>query len=161
MANNGNFKKRETTGYKSDILGHGDVSLASLEVGALEPREFSTGSVGLNHSGKVAIAIAGVRYNFQVSLNIVVAHSKPDDAKYIGDDRRAAFLGSAPTTLKALGLDTALALARTFNSGKVGFFLNGKTTVNGQPCQVNCSITAIGSDGDGWAAERPPERPTA
>lgn len=153
--------KKQTTGYKSDVLNAGGISMKDLGVGALFPREFSTGSVGLNHSGKVMLKCGEAKYNFQVSLNITLAHSKDGDLKRVNDETRAAFLAGKPKVLKDLGLENAVAASRIFNSGKVGFYLNGKCLVDGQLCQVGCSITAIGSDGKGWSDERPTERPAA
>lgn len=154
--------KKQTAGFRSDILGQVAVTMKDLSIGLLSPREFSTGSVGLNHSGKASLKCGPDRYNFQVSLNITLAHSKDGDPKRVSDEIRAAFLASKPVTLKDLGLENALAEARTFNSGKVGFYLNGKCVVNGQLCQVGCSITAIGSDNnETWADSRPAERPAA
>ncbi len=72
-----------------------------------------------------------------------------------------AFLALPPQNLKDLGLEHQVADARIFNSGKVGFYLNGKAVVGGNLCQVGCSITAIGSDGELWVDERPAERPAA
>jgi hypothetical protein len=153
--------KKQTSGFRSDVLGQVAVAMNALSIGPLYPREFSTGSVGLNHSGKASLKCGPDRYNFQVSLNITLAHSKTDDPKRVSDETRSAFLASKPVTLKDLGLENALAEARTFNSGKVGFYLNSKCMVNGHLCQVGCSITAIGSDGDTWADSRPAERPAA
>lgn len=148
---------KKTEGFKSDVLNRGSVDLKDLNIGSLQPREFSTGSVGLNHSGKATVKCGPDRHNFQVSLNITVAHSKEGDPKRISDEARAAFLAGKPVTLKELGLENAAAEARTFNSGKVGFYLNTKCMVGGQMCQVGCSITAVGSEE--WDAERPAERP--
>lgn len=153
------MSQKTTTGYKSDVLGLGSVKLGALGVGPMEPRTNSTGSVGLNHSGKVAIDVAGERKQFQVSLNITLAHSKPEDPKRIPQADIDAFLALPPQDLKGLRLENALADARVFNSGKVGFYFNGKATLAGKPCQVGCSITAIGSDT--WDDDRPAERPAA
>jgi hypothetical protein len=153
------FTKKQTSGFKSDVLGQVAVTLKDLQITTMSPRENSTGSVGLNHSGKTSLKCGETKYAFQVSLNITVAHSKEGDPKRISDDARAAFLASKPNTLKDLALEGALAEARIFNSGKCGFYFNGKAMVNGQLCQVGCSITAIGSET--WDDERPSERPAA
>ncbi len=159
---NTNIAKKETEGYRSDVLNRGSVDLSELGIGsALPVRSFSTGSVGLNHSGKVSLKCGPERYQFQVSLNITLAHSKPGDAKRLSQDVIDAFLALPPQSLKELGIAGQAADARTFSSGKVGFYLNGKCFVGGQLCQVGCSVTAIGSDGDKWADERPAERPEA
>jgi len=150
---------KKTTGYKSDVLATVAVNLKDLGIGVMEPREFSTGSVGLNHNGKATIKCGAERYPFQVGLNITLAHSKPGDPKRISDEIRAAFLAGKPVTLKDLGLESALCEARVFTSGKVGFNLNAKAMVNGHLCQVGCNVTAIGSED--WDAERPAERPAA
>jgi hypothetical protein len=150
--------KKETEGYKSDVLGQGSVSLKDLAIGPMSPREFSTGSVGLNHSGKVGLKCGPERYQFQVSLNITLAHSKPGDPKRVSQEDIDAFLALPPQSLKDLGLENAIADARTFSSGKVGFYANTKAVVGGNICQVGCSITAIGSDGDKWVDERPAEK---
>jgi hypothetical protein len=39
------------------------------------------------------------------------------------------------------------ATPRDFSTGSVGYFLNGKSTINGEMCQINCTITVIGSKG--------------
>ena len=161
MSTQNPITKKTTTGFRSDVLNAGGVPMKDLGIGILAPREFSTGSVGLNHSGKAMVKCGEARYNCQVSLNITLAHSKDGDPKRVSDEVRAAFLAGKPMSLKDLGLENALAEARTFNSGKVGFYLNGKCVVGGHLCQVGCSITAIGSDGEGWADERPAERPAA
>lgn len=150
--------KKTTSGYKSDILGMSAVTLKELGIGPMAPREFSTGSVGLNHSGKASLKCGPDRYQFQVSLNITLAHSKPEDPKRVSQATLDAFLALPPQSLKDLGLESAVAQARTFSSGKVGFYANTKAVVGGNLCQVGCSITAIGSDGAEWADERPTER---
>jgi hypothetical protein len=153
--------KKQTSGYKSDVLGVGAVSLKELGIGPMSPRTFSTGSVGLNHSGKASIKCGPDRHQFQVSLNITLAHSKPEDPKRVGQETIDAFLALPPQTLKDLGLESAIAEACTFSTGKVGFYANTKAMVGGNLCQVGCSVTAIGSDGDTWADERPAERKPA
>jgi hypothetical protein len=150
------MSKKTTNGFKSDVLALGSVKLGALGVGIMEPRTNSTGSVGLNHSGKVSLDVAGERKMFQVSLNVTLAHSKPEDPKRIPQADIDAFLALPPQDLKSLRLDNALADAREFSSGKVGFYFNGKANVGGKPCQVGCSITAIGSDT--WDDQRPAER---
>lgn len=133
--------------YKRDVLGVGAVALASLNIGEMRPRAFSTGSVGLNHSGKVEIECGEAgKVKFQVGLNITLAHSKSDDPKYVGDDVREKFMALNPLTLADLHLDGNKAPAKRFSTGKVGFFLNGKLTIDGMNCQVGLIVTAIGSD---------------
>jgi hypothetical protein len=151
--------KKQTNGFKSDVLNLVAVAMKDLGIAAMSPREFSTGSVGLNHSGKVTIEVAGERKQFQVSLNITLAHSKAGDAKRVSDATRTAFLALPPKSLKDLGLEGALVDARIFSKGSVGFYLNSKCVINGQLCQVGCSITAIGSEE--WPSNRPAERPAA
>lgn len=151
--------KKITNGFKSDVLGAVAVAMKDLAIMPMSPREFSTGSVGLNHSGKASVKCGPERYNFQVSLNITLAHSKAGDAQRVSEETRAAFLAGKPLSLKDLGLEGALAEARVFNSGKVGFYLNGKCVIDGRLCQVGCSITAIGSEE--WPSDRPAERPAA
>jgi hypothetical protein len=150
------ISKKQTNGYKSDILGQVSIQLKELNVTSMPVREFSTGSVGFNHSGKATIKCGPDRYSFQVSLNVTLAHSKDGDPKRVKDEVRASFLALPPHSLADLKLNDALAEARTFNSGKVGFYFNGKALVGGHLCQVGCSITAIGSED--WADERPIER---
>jgi hypothetical protein len=151
--------KKITNGFKSDVLATVAVAMKELGIVAMVPREFSTGSVGLNHSGKATVKCGTERYACQVSLNITLAHSKAGDPKRVSDAARSAFLALKPMSLKDLGLEGALAEARTFSSGKVGFYLNGKTVIDGQLCQVGCSITCIGSEE--WPSDRPAERPAA
>jgi hypothetical protein len=151
--------KKQTNGFKSDVLATGAVTMKDLGIASMAPREFSTGSVGLNHSGKVTVKCGGTGYVCQVSLNITLAHSRAGDAKRVSDATRESFLALPPKSLKDLGLDGALAEARTFSTGKVGFYLNGKCVIDGQLCQVGCSITCIGSDE--WPSERPTERVAA
>lgn len=142
---------------KSDVLSVGVVALASLGIGEMRPRNFSTGSVGLNHSGKVTIKCGEAgNVNCQVGVNITLAHSKPDDPKFVGNEVKEKFLALNPMTLKDLDLHRSYAPAKTFSSGKVGFFLNGKLTIDGMACQLGVIVTAIGSDQwDDHPAEQP------
>lgn len=152
------MSKKQTEGFKSDVLTMGSISLKQLGVGQLEPRTNSTGSVGFNYSGKVNLDVAGESKAFQVSLNVTLAHSKPDDPKRLKDEDIQKFLSLEPQSLKSLKIDQMAATARIFSSGKVGFYANGKCVVSGLALQLGCSVTAIGSDT--WDDERPADRPT-
>lgn len=152
------MSKKQTEGFKSDVLTMGSISLKQLGVGAMEPRTNSTGSVGFNHNGKVTLDVAGEPKTFQVSLNVTLAHSKPDDPKRLKDEDIQKFLALEPQTLKSLKIDQTVATARIFASGKCGFYANGKATVAGLALQLSCSVVAIGSDT--WDDDRPAERPT-
>jgi len=154
------MSQKQTSGFKSDVLALGTVAIKSLGIGDMRPRTSeNTGSAILNHSGKVTIEVAGERKQFQVSFNATLAHSKTGDPNRLPQTDIDAFLALPPQSLKDLRLEGALADARTFNSGKVGFYFNGKSVVDGHVCQVGCSVTAIGSDI--WDNVRPAERPEA
>ena len=136
---------KKTIGSKQNVLDLGSFPLKHLGVGVLSPRSFSTGSVGYNHSGKVNIKCPDPK-SFQVSLNITMSHSKPGDLKQVPKEVIQNFLDSNPVTLNDLGLSEAMADARLFSSGKVGFYFNGKVNVQGRSFQIGCSITAVGSE---------------
>jgi hypothetical protein len=153
------MSQKQTSGFKSDVLAIGSVALKTLGVGPMSPKLASSGSANLNHSGKTTIEVAGEPKQFQVSLNITLAHSKPEDPKRVPQADIDAFLALPPQTLKDLRLESASALARIFNSGKTGFYYNGKCLVDGKACQVGCSVVAVGSDT--WDEVRPAERPEA
>ena len=140
------MSKKATTGYKSDVLNSKGISLGELGAGLLAPRTNSTGSVGFNHSGKVSIGVGEARHQFQVSLNITLAHSKPGDEKRVSDEVIAAFLARKGTFLSDLGLNSAMAEPHSFSSGKVGYSYSGKTQLDGLTFQVGANITAIGSE---------------
>ena len=140
------MSKKQTVGYKSDVLNSKGVKLGELGTQFLAPRSFSTGSVGLNHNGKVSIGTGDARHLFQVSLNVTLAHSKDGDAKRVDEAVRNGFLALKPLTLTQMGLLDAVAEPHAFTSGKVGYYYSGKTLINGSICQVGCSITAIGSE---------------
>ena len=123
--------KKVTMGYKGDILGRSALPLSQVVSGTMDPREFSTGSVGFNYNGKASVKCGKESYTCSISLNVTVAHSKAEDPQRISADFRDGILALAPHTLKDLGLEGAEAEARTFTSGKVGFYCNQKTMVNG------------------------------
>lgn len=54
------------------------VTVGETCVGYLTPKQFSTGSYGWNAGGKARIPIGGGKWaEVQVSMNVVVLHSKP------------------------------------------------------------------------------------
>lgn len=43
----------------------------------LDPRSFSSGSVGFGYSGKVTVTVGGIKVPLQASINLTVIGSKP------------------------------------------------------------------------------------
>ena len=134
-----------TKGNKNDILNSNGVKLSDLNLGPMVPRLNTTGSVGFNSSGKAQLDCGGTKYNFQVSFNATVSHSKPGDPKQIKGVKIEEFLTLNAHTVDMLGLGYGVAEPKEFSSGNVGYYFNGKTTVKGLSLQVGCNIIAIGS----------------
>lgn len=129
-----------------DVLNTMLLNMAMLAVGTLAPRKFSTGSVGYHHAGKATIpTTSGKLVRCQVSMSLVLIHSKPSDPKYVGDAMVSEFLASPAITLETLGLAGASLYPKTFKSGNVGWYANGKAHNGAYRFQVSCSVTAIPS----------------
>lgn len=52
------------------------VALGGTQVGLALPKEFSTGSFGWNHTGKMQLVVNGKAVEVQVGLNLTVIGSK-------------------------------------------------------------------------------------
>lgn len=66
-----------------DFLKHAKPMIAQIggHPVEMEPREFSSGSVGYNASFKVDVLVNGKVVKCQVGLNVIVCGSKPGEAE--------------------------------------------------------------------------------
>lgn len=71
MAKNQGITRKDVTSSPSLACKIGDNTLLSLD-----PKEFSTGSVGFNANGKVTLLCNGKPVQFQVSMNLTAVGSK-------------------------------------------------------------------------------------
>lgn len=94
-------------------------------------KDFSTGSRGFHASGK--ITVDGVRY--QVSGMAVLIGSKQDQSLTVDADLAEAATGLANTARDMT--------AKTFGSGKTGFYVQGKSTFAGQRYQVSAQAVRL------------------
>jgi hypothetical protein len=143
--------------FKSDILNSAPLSLSNMNIGWLTPRTMSSGSVGFNYGGKTLLTIGEETVKLQVSLNVTLCHSKPGDTKRVDQDKIDRCLALGSKSLKDFGLNNACAEARSFSSGKVGYYYGGKVMLDGLLFQVGLNVVAVGSDQ--LDAVRPVERP--
>jgi hypothetical protein len=115
----------------------------------LEPRQFSTGSIGLWGQGKVSAMIGGLRVPCQVGATFTVVGSKTwSDAQ-----RETALAGIQATMLKLYfheGTETPLGSVEgttmaPFSTGSFGWNVNGKIKIGTHAIQVGVNVTVIGS----------------
>lgn len=71
MAKNQGITRKDITASTPLPCQIGDKLLMSLD-----PKEFSTGSVGYNANGKVTLLVGGKPVVFQASLNLIAVDSK-------------------------------------------------------------------------------------
>lgn len=71
MAKNTGVTRKDITASNPLPCQIGDKTLLTLE-----PKEFSTGSVGYNANGKTTLLINGKPIVFQVSMNLIAVGSK-------------------------------------------------------------------------------------
>lgn len=115
----------------------------------LEPREASTGSVGLGGQGKINVMVGGKSVPCQVGANFTVIGSKT-----WSPERKAAVLAKLkPDVLKLYFHEAAEiplgevqgTLMAPFSTGSFGWGVNAKQTVSGEQIQVGINVTVIGS----------------
>lgn len=129
-------------GALSATLGDGPAADGAITV---EPRQFSTGSIGLWGQGKLTATIGGKPVPCQVGATLTVVGSKAWP-----EERRANVLARLKAEPVRLYFGTGGAIAGTtmapFSTGSFGWNVNAKlVTPQGDTLQVGINVTVIGS----------------
>jgi hypothetical protein len=144
--------------FKSDVLGQKAITIGQdKRFGSLllTGKEFKSGKVGYMCSQAIQLEVGGESVRFQVSMNLVLAHSEG-----LSSEEKARIAGAKPALAKEL-VGHVVLRPREFASGKVGFGASEAVMldVDGQSRRFQASVNITAAHSEGWAAERPAERP--
>lgn len=147
-------KKTECPITRAEFLEHGPSQIDKVRAALLllpySAKVFSTGSYGVNGTGKLPVNINGKQVKCQVSINGTVVGSKThtDDQKKTWADLAAKVVNAFEAELKKQTF-----VAKEFSTGSLGYNSSGKMHLSLEEegevltytLQLSANVTVIGS----------------